>query len=89
MQQRGPELVLAAVRVLLDEAHVLERAQQSVDGPLGEPELAGQVDDAHPAGPPREQPQDGGGPLDRLNVPGHARLPGPVRHQTNYGPFFG
>jgi hypothetical protein len=41
VQQGGTELVLAGLGVLLDEADVLQGAQQPVDGALGQAQLAG------------------------------------------------
>jgi len=67
VQQRGAELVLAGVGVLLDEADVLQRAQQAVDRALRQPQLSGKVDDAQAARPARQQPQDRRGALDRLD----------------------
>jgi hypothetical protein len=70
VQQRRAELVLAGLLVLLDEAHVLQRAQQTVHRPLRQAELPGEVDDAESARAPGEEPQDRCGALDRLDVPG-------------------
>src|ERR1019366_2299672 len=74
MQQRRPQLVLAALGVLLDEADDLERAQQAMHGSLRQPHLAGDVHDSQPAGTARQQPQNRRGALDRLNVARHRSL---------------
>ena len=49
LEQRRAELVLAALGVLLDEALLLQRLQQAMDGALGEAEALGQLRDAEPA----------------------------------------
>ena len=72
LQQRRPQLVLAAVGVLLDEALLLERPQQPVHGALGEPQPVAQLGHAEPARAAGEGPQDGGRTLDRLDC--HASL---------------
>jgi hypothetical protein len=55
LQELRAELVLVAVGVLLDEPVILERAQEPVDGALGQAEPLGQL--AHPqtAGAGRER----------------------------------
>ncbi|HSS58328.1 MAG TPA: hypothetical protein VLK59_09980 [Solirubrobacteraceae bacterium] len=70
VQQRGAELVFAGLLVLLHEADVLERTQQTVHRSLRQAELSRQVDDAQPACAPGQQAQDRGGTLDRLDVLG-------------------
>ena len=73
MQQRRAELVLARLGILLDEADVRQRPQDSVYGPLGQPELARQLDHAEAPAGTGELPQDGGGTFDRLNPSRHTR----------------
>ena len=46
LEHLGAEPVLAGLRILLDEVLALERAKQSMDGRLREPEALGQL--AHP-----------------------------------------
>ena len=72
MQQRGTELVLPGLRVLLDEAHRLQRSEEPVHGAFGKRELSGEINHSEPSGAARQQPEDRGRPLDGLNVPGHA-----------------
>lgn len=74
MQQRGTELVLPGLRVLLDEPHRLQRPQQSVHGALGKGELSSEINHSEPPSAAREQPEDRRRPLDGLNVPGHAQV---------------
>ncbi len=71
VQQRGADPVLPGLGVLLDEALVHQRAQQSVHGALREPELPGDLDHAQLAAAAREQAQDRGCAFDRLDVSGH------------------
>ena len=70
VQQRRAELVLPRLAVLLDEPDQLQRAQDSVDGSLGEPQFAGKLSHRQPARAPRKQPQDRGRALDGLDPPG-------------------
>ena len=74
LQQRGAELVLAGVAVLLDEAVRLQRLQQPVDGGRGEPEAVGELGHAEPPGPARERLEDARGAVDGLD-----RAPRPPR----------
>ena len=71
----APELVLARLGVLLDEADVQQRAQDAVDGALGQPELARQLGHAEPPRAAGQQPEDRGGALDRLDGPRHEATP--------------
>ena len=64
LQELRPELVLVAVRVLLHEAMVLERSQQPVHRPLGEPEPCRQLAYAQPPGPSGEGLEDPDGAID-------------------------
>jgi hypothetical protein len=58
VQKRSAQLVLAGLRVLFDEADVLQCPQKPVHGSLRKTELARQVDDTEATGSPREQSQD-------------------------------
>ena len=71
VQQRRPELILAGLGVLLDEADVLQRPQESVDRALGQAQLAREVDDTEPTGPAGEQTQDRCRTLDGLDPSWH------------------
>jgi hypothetical protein len=50
LEELRPELVLVGVEVLFDEAVLLERPQQPVDGRLREPDALGEVGEAEPTG---------------------------------------
>ena len=63
----APSWYLPGRAVLLDEADVLQRAQDAVRGALGQAERARELAEAEPARAAGEQPQDRGGPLDRLD----------------------
>jgi hypothetical protein len=67
LEQLRAELVLVGVEVLLDEAVLLERAQQAVDGGLGEADAVGEVAQAEPTRVLPERLQDPDCPVDRLN----------------------
>src|SRR5438045_299593 len=78
VQQGATKLVLARVAVLLDEADVLQRPQDPVNGALWQPELPSQLDHPESARAPGQQPQNGGGALDGLDRSGHL-LPSQAR----------
>ena len=67
LEQRGAELVLARLRVLLDEALVLQRLQEAVDGALREAEAVGDLRHAEPPRSAGEGAQDRRRALDRLD----------------------
>ena len=67
------KLVLAGLLVLLHEADAGERPQDPVHGPLGQVQLARDLRHAEPALASRQQPQDRGGALDRLDGRRHRR----------------
>jgi len=73
VQQRRAELVLARLLVLLDESDRRERAQDSVHRRLRQVELTGQLDHAQPPIASRQQPEDRGSTLDRLNSGGQRK----------------
>ncbi len=67
LQHLWAEPVLPRFRVLLHEVLPLKRAQQSVDGRLGEPEAVGELADPEPGRACGERFQDPCGPIDRLD----------------------
>ncbi len=67
MQERGPELVLARLVVLLDEADRRKRLQDAVHCPLRQPELTGELGDPETAVATRQEAQDRRSSLDRLD----------------------
>ena len=67
VQERRAELVLAALGVLLDEAHGGERLQDPVHGRLRQPHLARDLDDAEAAVASGQEPEDRRGAFDRLD----------------------
>ena len=67
LEQLRAELVLVAVRVLLDEPVVVQRPQQPVDRALGEAEPVRELADAEAAGACGEGAEDPRGAIDRLN----------------------
>ena len=73
MQERGAELVLARLRVLLDEADRRSVCRMPCTVALRQPQLTGELDDAEPAVAARQQPEDRRGALDRLDRAGNGR----------------
>ncbi len=70
-QQLGAQLIAARGGVLLDEALLLQRAQDAVRRALREPQRRGHVGQAEPPLPTGEQPQHRRRPLQRLDGPCH------------------
>ena len=70
LEQRGAELVLAALGLLLDEAFLLERLEQPVHRALGEPEALRQLGHAEPARAAAQRLQDRCCSLDGLDGQG-------------------
>src|SRR5437660_322690 len=58
LQEGAAELVLAALRVLLDEPLLLQRPQQAVDRALGESQPLAELRDSQAPRSPRQSPQD-------------------------------
>jgi hypothetical protein len=74
VQQRRPELVLARGLVLLDEADVLERADDAVRGALRQVQGAGDLEQPEPSRAAGEEPKDGGCASDGLHLSRHGRM---------------
>ena len=86
VQQRGAELILARLRILLDEPDVAQGPQDPVDCGLRKPELAGDLDHADAARTPGQQPQNRGSTLDRLDPPRHVLRLDLYRRRGRSGP---
>jgi hypothetical protein len=80
LEQAGPELVLAGLAVLLDEAVDLQRLQQPVHGGRRELQPLGQLGHAEAPGAARQRLEDAGGAVDRLDARGPAGAPIRLRH---------
>jgi len=76
LEQLRAELVLVGVEVLLDEAVLLEGAEQTVDGRLCEPDAVGEIAQAEAPRMLSERLQDPHRAVDRLNLlSGYCRTP--------------
>jgi hypothetical protein len=76
--QAGGQGVAAGVAVLIDEPDLAQRAQDAVRGGPGEVQRRGHLRERQRAPGTAEQAQHRGGPLDRLDGPGHRLQPSPA-----------